>query len=325
MSYTQVVAELERQITRNRTLTAVLAGVAILNTLLVVVIAGAVAGGTGVLVALLVIVAWVGIAYLIFNSTVLKTTGARSLRESENARILPIVERLVAGMSIDCPQLLAVDDTAANAFAVGTGSKATVVYTTELLQQLSDDELEGVTAHELSHIANGDTRIALYSAALLGWAVFVSAAVTIMAIGIGYMGISMITEHDGDEGWEGVLAKICVGLGAIAVAASAWLIGQGWVLISQIAHLAVSRQREWLADATAAKVTGKPLALAAALEKLSATDVELHQGKRLAQALCIAGGLRGEDWWKNLFDTHPDVHERIARLRSYAAHFGQAR
>lgn len=308
--------EIEQQRQRNQVLSVVLGTVAVLNAGLIVGIVGAMSPGLG-LVCLLVVVLWVVVSYFVFNSTVLRSTRARPLRPDEQHRLRPQIARLAERLHIPHPTVCAIDDDAANAFAVGTGTRATVVYTTGLLALLDDGELEGVSAHELSHLANGDTRIALYSAALLGWAIFISTVATILAVGVILMGIGLLTHRGEDDDWTTALATLCTGLLVIAATASAWIASQIWFLVSQFTHMAIFRQREWLADATAVQVTGRPLALARALEKAAATEVELAHGGRLAHALTIFGSRR-DSWWGNLFKTHPDLEERITRLRQYA-------
>ncbi len=322
MSPGGVVAGIEERISQNKIVTVLLGVVAALNVGIIIWLIGALSrSATATLVAVGIVVVWVLCAYFFFEATVLRSTGARPMTPADERYLLPIVTPLAAMLGIPMPRVQVIDDPAPNAFAVGTGGRATVVFSTGLIGLLTYDELEGVAAHELSHIANGDTRLANYSAALLGWAVFVSVAVTVVAIGFGFGGVGMMTGGgDRDEDWTAVLARICVGIGIICAAIAAWVVAQAWFLISRITHLGISRQREWIADASAARATGKPLALASALEKLLGYDTTLHHGKMVAQALCIAGAPKSDRWWEDLFSTHPDTIERIARLRSFATY-----
>lgn len=320
-----IISEIQRQADRNHTITVILLVVGAFNALLIALIGAAVVQDPAfVLLVLTAVGVWIGGSYLYFDATVLRATNTRPLNATEQNRLRPIIDRLIASLSIQTPRTMVIDDAAANAFAVGVGPKATLVFTTGLLDCLSDDELEGVAAHELAHVANGDTKLALWSASLLGWAVVVSTIVTFLAIAIAVFGMGLVIAspdnreaRDFTDALAGFFAKLFVGLGMIAAAAGAWLLFQGWFLVSLIAHLGVSRQREWLADATAARLTGKPLALASALETLVSSEVKLAQGQQVARSLCIAAPLRSGDWWKDLFDTHPEITERIARLRSF--------
>lgn len=315
---------IEQQAQRNRILTWVLGAVALVNVFLLAILTGILSADRSLFaLCIVVITLWVIIAYFYYDRIVIRATHARDPQPGERARIAPIMQRLLPRLEMSEPKLQVIDDTAANAFAVGVGDNAIVVVSTGMLTLLNDDELEGVLAHELAHIANGDTRTALIAAAMIGWGVFVSGVVTVVAIFVGIAGVSLLaasTDNDGDTGEKlaGFFAKLGIGLGLILAALVGWVLVQGWFLISRITHLAISRQREWLADATAARVTGKPLALARALEKLAGVDVTLEHGERLARALCVAAPPRTGNWWQDLLQTHPDVAARIARLRSYA-------
>lgn len=314
-----LIEEIEHQVRRSRVLTVILAVVAVLNASLVALLAGGTdAKWTGTVIALGVLGLWLTGAYFYYARIVLRATGARPPTAAERARLEPMIGRLAASMNLPMPHIMVMDDDAANAFAVGSRpEQATVTFSTGLLKLLNDDELEGVAAHELSHIAHGDTRKALYTAGLLGWAVVISTIVSFLVFGVIAAGAAMVKGDDRDGDTEEKLASLFFGLFLIAGAAVAWIAGQIWVLVSRITDLAISRQREWLADASAARVTGKPLALAQALEKLNNANVTLTQGRRIAQALCIAGLPRARSWWRDLFSTHPDLEARIRRLYQY--------
>lgn len=308
----------EEQTRRNQVISIILAMAALSNVIIVIIASGFIAGGGPAFIVAAIIVAWVVIAYLIYNQTVLRSTGARDPTSNEANRLHPMVDRTSQSLGISDIAFKIIDDDAANAFAVGTGPKATVVFSTGLLTLLEDDELEGVVAHELAHIANGDTRIALYSAALLGWAIVVSVVTSAIAIGIGHAGLGVMASGDRNDDWTATLAKFCLGCLMILAAIGTILAVQTWLIVSKLSHTAVFRQREWIADTTAALVTAKPLALASALEKAGSENVALQKGSGAARALCIFG-YDASSWWDNLFSTHPSLDERIHRLKEYAA------
>lgn len=319
-----VSAEMERQVARNQRVSIVLVAVGLFNMLVVALLVGAATGSpAAIAIALAVPMLWMLGAYVFFNRTVLHRVHAREPRPDEHARLDPLLTRCADAFAMPRPQLRVIDDAAPNAFAVGHGDNATVAVTTGLLARLAPDELEGVLAHECAHIANGDTRNALWSAGMLGWGVLISTIVTAVAIGVGLLGVGLLTtsgDTDGDATSKiaGFLAKAGVGLGLILAAAAAWLAVQGWFLIGLLTDRGNSRQREWLADAAAARATGKPHALANALERLAAADVDLSQGNAIARSLCIITMPSDGAWWRRLLDTHPDVAERVARLRRFA-------
>jgi heat shock protein HtpX len=310
--------EVVRQIERNKTFSIGLLLAALANAAVGAVAVGSLAGPGMGLLLFLGIIAWVAVAFLVFESLVMSSTRSRPPTPAEEQRLRPLIARIAYQMNLAPPRLMVMEDAAANAFAIGSNpAKASVTFTTGLLARLDAAELEGVIAHELSHIANQDSRVSALSVALLGWALIVSAIGTIVAIAIGLWGIGMLTNSGSGKDWSAVLAGICVAIVMICVAVTIWVVSQTWFLIAQIAHLGFSRQREWLADTTAISITNRPLALASALEKIARTDSTLTKGRLLAQSLCLAGAPRKGNWWSDLLDTHPDIWKRIERLRSY--------
>ncbi len=217
------------------------------------------------------------------------------------------------------PQVLVMDDEAANAFAIGRGPRhGTIVFTRGILGLLDRDQLEAVAGHELAHIANGDTRISILSAALLGWALLVSTIGTIIAMTLAVLGVGFLGGSGGSRDLTGLLTGLLFGIVLIATAITTWVLLQGWVLVARITDLGIHRQREWLADATSAQVTGNPRALAAALERLESATVTVTHGRRLTQSLCVAGEPLTGSWWRDLMSTHPASERRIERLMAMA-------
>jgi heat shock protein HtpX len=320
----ELVAE---QAAGNQRRTLILVGAAALNAgIIALVFAGTAGGASAALVLAGILVVFVAIAYLVYDRSILGSTGATEPTPVEAALLMPMVDRLCARLGMPRPRVLVMDDSAANAFAIGTNpSNATIVFTRPILALLPPDELEAVAAHELAHIANGDTRVAMLSAALLGWALVVSAIGGFFAIGLGAIGIGMAVGCGDADDLTGVLASLITGICLIVFAIVAWLALQSWFMIARLADLAVHRQREWLADATAARLTGNPLMLAGALARLEGQQVTLAHGRRVAQSLCVAGQPMTGSRLKDFFNTHPSPEARIERLTELAAAGGVGR
>ena len=315
--------EIQHQIDRNRQRTTALATAAVANAGMIALMLGLVCG-TWILafVVLTAFAIWVIATYHIFQTSVLSTLEGRSLTIRERHRILPLLDRVAQRLGIAPPHLLVASDPSANALAIGAGAQSVVVCTSGLLELLEDDELEGVLAHECSHIANHDTEIAALSAALLGWTVVATTFATLFIVTILAWGTGMLMpQRDGrrDRDSSEMVASIIVGLILVTLAITLWMAVRCWLLVSELTYLAISREREWLADATAAYATRNPLALARALEKIAMLEMPFARGKVWTKTLVILGQRCPRRWWGQILDTHPDTHSRIERLRSFAA------
>ncbi|MGH3925308.1 MAG: M48 family metallopeptidase, partial [Pseudonocardiaceae bacterium] len=219
-----------------------------------------------------------------------------------------VVARLAGELEIPVPTLYVLNEDALSAGAFGEGDRAFVIFTTGLLKALDQRELIAVTAHELAHIANRDTRVSGVSRSLLGWGVVVCGAVMVLATLI--VGLGSIAAEADDTGWGIglVFALTCVVAAVMVV-----VLGMLWFALAQGAHLALSRQREWMADATAARITGDPEGLCLALEKIE-RNPELKAGGALVKSQLIMAQ-QHKHWWRDLTSTHPSTDRRIARLR----------
>jgi heat shock protein HtpX len=309
--------EILRQIDYNRTTSTLLLASAAMNASIIAAVVGILAGNvTAALLVVLALVLWVLLAYGVIVIFAPRGLGGRLPMRAQEARVLPIVERLAQQMSMSVPRVVVLDDPAANALSFEIpGRGSLVAFTTGLLDLLDNAELEGVAAHELAHIANRDAALSLFSLALLGWALTISTVVTVVALAIALFGIGALRAKYKET--VEVLTGIIIGISLISAAIMLWALVQVWFIITRLAHLGVSRQREWLADATAAYVTGRPLALASALEKLADTNITLQRTRLIGQSLCLVGEMRRGSWWQDIFCTHPDVYRRIERLRSF--------
>ena len=255
---------------------------------------------------------WFLVSYL-FNSTMIRqATGARPLSRQENPRIYNMVENLCIACNMDMPQVNVIDDPMLNAFASGIDKKSyTVTVTTGLANRLNDEELEGVIAHELTHIRNRDTRLLITSI------IFVGIISTIMSLTVRMIYNTFIFGSGGhgrrDEKGNGlsIIVVMLIGLACTAVA----------YLFTLLTRFAISRKREYMADAGGAELCGNPQALASALRKIS-DNPGLGQVKRddVAQLFIVHPQLAGQgflNYFHSLFATHPDTEKRIQILEQF--------
>jgi heat shock protein HtpX len=238
---------------------------------------------------------YVLISYFTGAKTALAVNGAQQISKQDNPRLWRIVENLAITEGLPMPKVYIMDDPALNAFATGRDpSHAAVCATTGILDALSDTELEGVMAHELGHVKNYDIRVSMIAFAL------------VVVIGfIADMLLHATFFRDSDE--DGPGGVLMLGLGIIA--------GLLAPLVASLIQLAISRRREYLADATGALATRYPEGLASALEKISQGGSTLRRQNSSTAHLFFANPL-SKGAIAGLFSTHPPVEERIARLRS---------
>ncbi len=247
---------------------------------------------------------FVTISYFSASSMVLGVSQAREVKHDENPDLYHIVENLCIGSGLPMPKIYIIADTAPNAFATGRDPQhATVVVTSGLLQKLDKLELEGVIAHELSHIKNYDIRLMTLAVVLVG----LVALLGDFMLRFTWFGAGRRPSNRGrGEGMVGVFILIAAVVAAILAPLAARLI-----------QLAISRNREYLADASGALITRYPEGLASALQKISTDKEPLEVANKATAHLYIANPLKGhESWANNLFSTHPPTEERIRRLRA---------
>ena len=261
---------------------------------------------------------WFAIAFLFNTSMVRAATGAHSVSRKENPRLYNIVENLCMTAGMDMPKINMVDDPQLNAFASGIDKNSyTVTVTTGLMNLLDDDELAGVIGHELTHIRNHDTRLLITSI------IFVGIISTVMSVIVQMMynmmwfggGSRRIGGSDDDDNRSSGIAMIVVLIIGYVLCAVAYL-------FTALTRFAISRKREYMADAGGAELCGNPLALASALRKISG-DPGLQGVKRddVAQLFIIhpqhltAGGALS--FLSSLFSTHPDTRKRIEILEQF--------
>ena len=239
---------------------------------------------------------------------VLAMNGAKPIRKADDPRLFNVVEEIAIAGGIPMPRVYLIDDPAPNAFATGRDPEhAAVAITTGLRRKLNRDELQGVMAHEISHIRNYDIRFAMLMAVMVGVIVLLCDFFWRAAF-YGSLGRSRRSSRS-SEGGGGAQAIIMIVAIVLAILAP---------IFAMIIQLAVSRQREYLADASAAELTRYPDGLARALLKISGDPAELDGANRATQHLFIVNPLKAKAAGSSsgLFSTHPPIHERVARLRA---------
>lgn len=255
---------------------------------------------------------WFIIAYLGNVAMVRQATGARPVTRKEDPRLYNIVENLCMTCNMDMPKINVVDDPQLNAFASGINAKSyTVTVTTGLMELLDDDELAGVLGHELTHIRNHDTKLLITSI------IFVGIISTIMSIVVRMMyetlwyGGGRRRSNSKEGGGLSLLVILLIGVVCCAVA----------YIFTLLTRFAISRKREYMADAGGAELCGNPLALASALRKIS-HNPGLDNVKRadVAQLFIIQPDEMKQglmSFMDSLFSTHPDTEKRIAILEQF--------
>ena len=266
-------------------------------TAMLVLIGGAIGGQQGMVIAFVIALAMNFLSYWFSDKMVLAAYGAQPIDEAAAPRLYAIVRRLVTRAGIPMPRVYLVPSETPNAFATGRNPQHAVVAVTEgIMRILDEEELEGVLAHELSHVKNRDVLISTVAATLAG-------AITYLAHMAQWAAMFGGRGRDDDEGGSNPIAMILL---AVLAPIAALLV-----------QMAVSRSREFQADATGARVAGRPWGLAKALEKLQMANqaVPMANATPATAHLFIVNPLSGQTLLR-LFSTHPPLEERIARLRA---------
>jgi len=269
----------------------------IVLSVLLVLAGGAIGGQNGLKIALGIAVLMNGVSYFFSDKIALKSSGAQPVTREQVPRLYAVMERLAAKASLPVPKLYVIPEPAPNAFATGRNPQhASVAVTEGLLELLNDDELEGVIAHELSHVRNYDILISSMAATLAG-AITYLASMGRFALIFGGYGRS----DDRDRG-GGLTALLTIFLAPIA---------------ALILQLFLSRTREYSADETGARMVGQPFGLISALQKLGAYNqrIPTTSVSPSTAALCIVKPWFGGGTFSSLFSTHPPLADRIAALR----------
>jgi heat shock protein HtpX len=273
-------------------------------------------GWGGVVVALIVATVMSIGSYFAGDQLVLLSSGAKQLDVAnppdEYKQLINVVTEMSLASGQPMPKVYVIDDTAPNAFATGRDPKhASVAVTRGLLQKMDREELQGVIAHEMSHIGNYDIRFTLLVGVLVGSIALLADWFLRYTFWFGGG-----RRRDSDRGGGGGLAAILFIL-AIVLALVAPIIGR-------LVQLAVSRRREALADVSAVELTRNPVGLARALRTISDDPEVLEVANRATQHLYIVNPIKSfEERAKSMWDTHPPIAARIATLQALAGQFGQ--
>lgn len=255
------------------------------------------AGRNGMILAFFLATIMNFVTYWFSDKIVLRMYGAREVKEADHPRLYRIVKQVATKAMLPMPRVYVVPSQGPNAFATGRNLNNSAVAATEgLLALLNDDELEGVIGHELAHIQNRDMLVGTIAATFAG---AIGILASMARFGAIFGGMGRDSENRG---------------GGIALLVAAIVAP----LVAMVLQFAISRQREYRADAEGGRMTGKYHGLASALRKLHNSPVQLNLDDRPATAnLMIANPLSGRGF-TSMFSTHPPVEKRIARLQELA-------
>ena len=284
---------------------AVLALLAVLGFTIGYGTSGSTAGGVGVTIGALVLGALLSLgSYFGGDKLVLASSGAKEVDAQSAPQLLNVVQEMTIAAGVPMPRVYVIDDTAPNAFATGRDpNHASVAITTGLLQKLDREELQGVLGHELSHVRNFDIRFSLLVAVLVG-------SIALLAdffLRFTFWGGGRRSGSDRDRGGGGLAAILFVVAIVLAIVAP---------IVARFVQLAVSRQREYLADASSVELTRNPQGLERALAKIAADQEVLEVANRATAHLYFTNPIKKfEQRASSMFSTHPPIVDRINRLR----------
>jgi len=247
--------------------------------------------GTGIFLIIAGIIDF--IAYFFSDTFVIKSSGAKEIKEEQMPEYFKLVRDMCERNKIKMPKLYLINTGAMNAFATGRNKdKAVVAVTRGLLEKLTPEEISGVVGHELSHIENGDMFLMSVLSILAGF-------ISIIADSFWYSGMGRSSDRDR----SGIVALIGLALALLAP------------ITASLIKLAVSRSREYMADAKGAQICGNPLYLASALNKIKNDRIPLPGARQATAHLYISNPFKG-DFISKLMSTHPDTDDRIQKLEN---------
>lgn len=263
---------------------------------LFIIVGGALGGEGGMMIAFVISLAMNFGAYWFSDKIVLSMYRAQEVTYNEAPELYGMVERLANRANLPMPKVYIVENNTPNAFATGRNPEnGAVAVTTGILNILNQEELEGVIAHELGHIKNRDILISTITATLVGTITFIARMAGFAAMFGGR------DEEDGD----GISSLVLLILSPI---------------IAILIQMSISRSREYMADATGAQISGKPLKLASALDKLAYGNerIPMNNADTASAHMFIVNPLNGKSF-KSIFSTHPPIEKRIERLEEIAS------
>lgn len=300
------------QISKNKRLSYVL--IVVMTAFLIVfgfVVGAAAFGGSvsgaifGLIIAVIIAVVMSLTSYYKGDKIALATSRARAVTRDEQPQLLNVVEEMAIASGNPVPAVYIIDDSAPNAFATGRKPEMSSIAVTQgLLDKMNRDELQGVIAHEMSHVRNYDILFATLVGVMVG-------AIALMAdffLRFTFFGGGRRSSNDNNGALGAIMLVVALVLAILAPIAA------------RMVQLAISRKREYLADASAVELTRNPEGLANALEKISGDEEVLEVANRATAHLYIAQPIKKfEKKSRGLFDTHPPIQERIAVLRAMAS------
>jgi heat shock protein HtpX len=252
-------------------------------------------------IVLLITAGWFLIAWFFHASFIRMATGSKPLDRTENKRVYNLLENLCISRGLSMPQLFIIADDSLNAFASGINAKSySITLSRGIIDKLNDEELEGVLAHELTHIMNRDVRLLIISIIFVGIFSFIAE--------IAFRSLRFAGGGRGRGGKNsGVIILVAVAISAVCY------------LFSMLLRFGISRSREYMADAGSAEITKKPYALASALRKIAADPaIEAVESRDVAQLFIDNPKPSAHGFsWDNLFATHPPIEKRIEILEQY--------
>lgn len=291
------------QITSNKRRTAILIFIFVLFILLLGYFFGRYTdlGYGGLFLAIVISLIMSLVSYYSGDKIALWTAGAQPIKKADNPYVYRLVENLCITAGLPLPNIYLINDSAINAFATGRDpNHASLALTTGAVEKLENEELEGVIAHELSHVKNYDIRLMMVVIVLVGTIALIADWFLRMRF-FGFRG-----RDDNDRG-GGQLAAILMIIGIVLAILSP--------LIAQLIQLAISRKREYLADAAGALLTRYPEGLVKALEKIKNFNQPIRRASTATAHLYIASPFSAKKSLTNLFSTHPPIDDRIKKLR----------
>jgi heat shock protein HtpX len=271
-------------------------GVAVTGSLQAALPSAGLAVGVGLLASV--------ITYYAGDSLVLSVSGAKEVTEQDQPQLINVVREIALAANVPMPRVYLIDDTAPNAFATGRDPQhASVAITIGLLQKLDREELQGVMAHELSHVRNYDIRFSLMVGVMVG-------SIALLAdffLRFTFWGGGRRSRRDSDSSLGGLQVVIFIIAIVLAIVAP---------IMSRLVQMAVSRQREYLADVSGVELTRNPYGLERALAKISLDTEPLEVANRATQHLYFENPIKAATGAsRSLFSTHPAALDRINRLR----------
>jgi len=292
------------QIARNKRNSIIVITGFLLVWLLAGFVIGEFAGGLSYAITGAIVLGILGVlaalySYYLGSATVLSAVGAHEADPQQFQQLYNIVQTLAIGDGLPVPKVYIIEDPSPNAFATGRDPQhAAVTVTTGLLQMMTREELEGVLAHEMSHIKNFDVRLLLVVTTMIGLAAIISSVV--------WNGALRFRSRDG----RALLVVFAVGIIFTLIA----------FIVGPIMQLALSRQRESLADVSGVDLTRNPVGLINALKKIAGNEKPMQRFNHAVAAMCIDNPTEHHgSFFNHLFDTHPPIEERIAALEKIAS------